>query len=107
MRPTLMPLGWRLSSVISPTGSGMAAICSQPSATVSMICGVSFSRSSSGAARPAARAASRSSAFACCNAAEFARSRAARPRSASFLAAVEAAAMTMDAARAATPTWAM
>jgi hypothetical protein len=54
--PTLMPLGRRLTPVISPTGSGIAAICSQPSATVSMIAGVSFRRSTSGAARPAARA---------------------------------------------------
>ena len=35
--PTLMPLGrWR-RFVISPIGSGIAAICSQPSATVSMM----------------------------------------------------------------------
>ncbi len=40
MRPTLMPLGWRFTSLISPTGSGIAAICSQPSATVSMILSV-------------------------------------------------------------------
>ena len=57
MRPTLMPLGRRCTPLISPTGSGIAASCSQPSATVSMICGVSLSRSTSGAARPPACAA--------------------------------------------------
>ena len=56
MRPTRMPLGCSRSSMISPIGSGIAAICSQPRATVSIAAASSLRRSTSGAARPAPRA---------------------------------------------------
>ncbi len=102
-----MPLGRRFSSMISPTGSGMAAICSQPWATVSMIAGVSLSRSSIGALRPAACAAATSFAF-CGQKRRAVGTQPSRQRhSAASLAAVGAAAMAREAARAATPTWAM
>ena len=52
--PTRMPLGCCFMPMISPIMSGMAASCSQPSATVSMTLGVSLRRSTIGAARPAA-----------------------------------------------------
>src|SRR5258705_834985 len=105
--PTLMPLGCRRSWVISPTGSGMAAICSQPSATVSMIFGVSFNRSTIGAVRPAACAASMSFALAGASAAASLRSRRASAIKALFFAAVGAAAICVLAAGAAAPMWAM
>jgi hypothetical protein len=107
MRPTWMPLGRRFISVISPTGSGIAASCSQPSATVSRACAVSCKRSTIGAANPAACAAATSFALAACKAAALARSRRANATNAAFLAAVGAAAIAREAARAATPTWAM
>ncbi len=105
--PTLMPEGRRFTFVISPTGSGIAAICSQPSATVSITLSVRRRRSTIGAARPPASAAAMSRALAACSCGFVARNRAARFSSAAFFAAVEAAAMAVAAARAATPTWAM
>ena len=107
IRPTWMPLGRLRRSVISPIGSGIAAICSQPWATVSRPESVSFRRSTSGAARPAASAAAMSSAFAACSARASARSRCASASSAAFFAAVGAAAMCTLAARAAAPMWAI
>ena len=107
MWPTLMPLGRRLRPVISPTGSGMAAICSQPCATVSMMLGVSFKRSTRGAAKPACMAWLMSMALAVCKAAQFSRRSTAKRRSAASLAAVLAAAIRVDAVRAAAPTSAM
>ena len=105
--PTLMPLGRRRRWVISPIGSGMAAICSQPSATVSMIFGVSFRRSTIGSAKPAAWAASTSRVFGSSSAAASLRSRRASASSARFFAAVGAAAIFTLAARAAAPMWAI
>ena len=62
--PTWMPLGRDFMFEISPIGSGIAASCSQPSAQVSMIFGVSLRRSTIGADRPAAVARSMSRALA-------------------------------------------
>jgi len=106
--PTLMPLGRRFRPVISPIGSAIAASCTQPSATVSMMAGVSCRRSNSGAVRLALwRAASRSCALAACSAGPALRKRRASARRAAFLLAVGAAAITVDAARAAAPMWAI
>ena len=58
--PTRMPLGCWRRPVISPMISGIAASCSQPWAQVSSTLGVRRKRSTSGAARPAAIARSRS-----------------------------------------------
>ena len=102
--PTLMPLGRRLTPVISPTGSGIAASCSQPSATVSMICGVSFKRSSKGCGQAGlACGLAKSRALAACSAAPASRRRRARARKAASLAAVGAAASVAAAVRAAWP----
>ena len=105
--PTLMPLGRRLTLLISPTGSAMVAICSQPRATVSMTLGPSFRRSTIASARPLLRAACRSSSLAACSSGTAWRSRRARPVSAALRAAVDEAAIVVAAARAAAPTWAM
>ncbi len=59
-----MPLGRRLTPLISPTGSGIAASCSQPSATVAMTFSPSRSLSTIGPARPATSAAAMSLALA-------------------------------------------
>ena len=40
MRPTWMPVGRKRRSVISPTGSGSAAICARPSAIAAIVFGV-------------------------------------------------------------------
>ena len=53
MRPTRMPLGRSRSSAMSPTGSAIAAICSQPTRDGLERGASSVSRSTSGAARPA------------------------------------------------------
>ena len=103
--PTLMPLGRRRRWVISPTGSGMAAICSQPSATVANAASLSFRRSINGSSSPALRAATRSAAFAICKASAFSRRRRAKASNAASLEAVDAAAMAALAARAAAPIW--
>ncbi len=105
--PTAMPLGRRRRVVISPIGSGIAASCSQPSATVSITLSVRRRRSTRGSARPAACAASMSRALASCSAAASLRSSRASACSAAFFEAVEAAAMAVLAARAATPMWAI
>src|SRR5438105_10843802 len=105
--PTEMPLGrWRRLT-ISPIGSGIAAICSQPSATVSMIFGVSLRRSTIGAARPAACAASMSRWLAGFSEAPSLRSKRANAVRAALRAAVGDDAMRVLAARAAAPMWAI
>jgi hypothetical protein len=105
--PTLMPVGRRFTPVISPIGSGMAASCSQPSATVSRTFGVRRRRSTIGAARPAASAAAMSRALASPSGSTEARSRRASSVRVAFFARVPARAISVDAARAAAPTWAM
>jgi hypothetical protein len=54
IRPTWMPLGRNLRSLISPTGSGSAATCSTPSAIAATPLAESVRRSSSAGSRPAA-----------------------------------------------------
>ncbi len=103
MRPTWMPLGCSRRPAISPIGSGIAAICSQPVATVSIALSSSFSRSISGAARPAASAAAMSLALAAWSAVRSSRSRRASACSAALRAATGAAAIFALAARAAAP----
>jgi hypothetical protein len=95
-----MPLGWRLTLLISPIGSGMAASCSQPSAMVSMTLSVRRRRSTMGAAKPAASAAAISRALASCKGSPPARSKRASSLSAEFLARVAARAISAEAARA-------
>ena len=84
--------------------SGIAASCSQPSAHVSMVLPLNFRRSSIGAARSAAAARSRSSAFAACSAEAFSRSRRASALSALFFVAASARAISALAAFACMPS---
>ena len=58
--PTWMPLGRYLRSVISPTGSGSAAICSRPSAMARISWALSVRRSTKAASCPAVLAAATS-----------------------------------------------
>ena len=95
-----MPLGRRFTPLISPIGSGIAAICSHPSATVSITLGVSLSRSTIGEARPATCAAATSCAFACSSTTRAERSRRASSSNAVFLATVAARAISVAATRA-------
>ena len=101
--PTRMPLGCCFMPVMSPITSGMAASCSQPCAQVSSTLGLRRKRSTMGAARPAATARSRSLALSTCRAAVFWRSNAARRSNAWFLDAVEALAISAEAALACAP----
>jgi hypothetical protein len=89
---------------MSPTMSGIAASCSQPCASTSMIFGVSLSRSTIGAARPAATARSMSLAFSACSAGTPSRSITASVRSAWFFTAAGAAAIRAEAWRACSPS---
>ena len=84
--------------MISPITSGMAASCSQPCAQVSITLGVSLSRSTIGAARPAATARVMSLAFSACSGSILARSNSASRRSATFFVAVDGAVVTRRAA---------
>src|SRR6185369_5100434 len=102
--PTRMPLGCCFIPMISPMMSGMAASCSQPWATVSMILGVSLRRSSMGAGRPLAAARSMSFAFSCPSACTLARSSLASASSAPFLVAAPARAIRAEACLACKPS---
>ena len=101
--PTRMPLGCCFMPIISPITSGMAASCSQPWATVSMMGAVSLSLSTMGAARPLATARARSFAFSACKAATLLRRSAASARNAAFLTAADARAIALEATRAWAP----
>ncbi len=109
--PTRMPLGCCTMPLIWPITSGMAASCSHPRATVSMALGVSRSRSTIGADRPAAPARSRSIALAACSTGTQARNKVASVRRQVLRCAASARAIAPDAARACRPSvwqvWAM
>ena len=101
--PTRMPLGCWRKPVISPMISGIAASCSQPRAQVSNTSGPSLSRSTSGAAKPAAAARCRSLALSACIACVFSRNKTAKRSKALFLVAVPALAIRAEAALAWAP----
>src|SRR5262245_40343186 len=94
------PFGRRQAAMLSPTGSGRAAISSRPRAIASMRAGVSVSRSMNAAASPAARARATSLALASSSAASAPRSPAAAARRAGSLAGVDAPASGRAAWRA-------
>src|SRR6266849_8423817 len=99
-----MPLGLNLSSLISPTGSGKAAISRTPSAMAATLDAASVSRSTNAASLPAPCAAATSCALAASrlfSSRMIARAIASR---AAFFAAVGARARRRDAARARSPT---
>jgi len=89
--------------LISPTGSGSAAICASPSAMPAITESVSASRSTKAGSWPAARAASRSFALAAFSAGAASRIAAAVACSARFFAAVPARAISREARRARRP----
>ena len=101
--PTRMPLGCCTMPLIWPITSGMAASCSQPWATVSSTLGVSRSRSTMGADRPAAVARSRSTLLADCSAAVSWRSSPASVRRQRLRCAASALAIAPEAVRACRP----
>ena len=101
--PTRIPLGCWRKPATSPITSGIAASCSHPKAQVSNTLGLSLSRSTMGADKPAAVARSISLAFSICKAATLSRSKAAKVRSAAFFVAAEALAIDAHAALAWTP----
>ena len=101
--PTRMPLGCWRKPVISPISSGMAASCSQPWAQVSSTLGPSLSRSTRGAAKPAATARDKSLALSVCSIGVASRSNAARRFNALFFVAVSALAIRAEAALARAP----
>ena len=84
IHPTWMPDGRYLRSVISPTGSGSAAMASSPAAIAAIVSASSVSRSTKAASWPAAVAAATSSALAAISAAASSRSAVAMAISAAF-----------------------
>jgi hypothetical protein len=95
------PFGRRQVAIVSPTGSGRAAISSRPAAIASTRAGVSVNRSTRAALSPAWRAASTSPALAVVSAPMRSRRRVAAARSAAFFAAGSAVASGRAAWRAA------
>src|SRR3989454_9482722 len=104
IRPTWMPVGRYLRSLISPTGSGSAAICRRPSAIAATVAGFKVRRSTNAASLPVARAPATSWALAARSFASSRRIAAAIASSAESLACVDARARTRAAARARSPT---
>src|SRR6266403_462278 len=99
-----MPLGRNLSSLISPTGSGNAAISRTPSAIAATLDASSASRSTNAASLPAPCAAATSCALADSRLLSSRMIARAIASSAAFFAAVGARAKRRDAARARSPT---
>jgi hypothetical protein len=102
--PTCIPDGRYFKSVISPTGSGSAAICSNPSAMPAMLLAVSVRRSIIAESRPRFAALSTSIAFAASSTCSSRLIAAAICSSDLFFAAVSAFATRREAARASRPT---
>src|SRR5258708_24728635 len=104
MRPTWIPVGRYLRSVISPTGSGSEAICRTPSAMAWIVAALSVKRSTNAASLPVARAPVTSRALAASSRSVSRTSVAAIASSAAFLACVPTRASIRAAARARSPT---